>query len=1150
MYNTTENNLTTYDSDYKSLRYLLDNNSFNTPKQCPYTNITDQRSGCTYALPCFSGDIKNDNKIIYKNDIDIIDNKYCIDTFFDFLEKCRVKNLILNYCEKQFFKINKNNLLNTPSDISMNKSCIEYDFDIYIKENTPFPHNFYDSILNCVFKVISNIIDFNSCDIKYKHNNQYDDSLLNYIHVCILNKPQREIKTSNTYIFNKYGKCYKESFHLRIFIKVTKEVKIFIRKKLLEMNEFISIFLENKNILNDIDNIFDGNSPSFPAMFLGSMKKNGDKPHTLYQLYKITFRNNNFYGLEKENYEHIEVIENKDKKIKKKNYKKPIINMCYDLSLNFENPNGKIKKAEFNVKQQYQSMIINYVERNNNSGIKSIDMKMLQLELDTLINEDKDAGYIIKILDILKLERVTDFNEWRKIIFILASANIKYKCIAIYFSIRSGDQFEKGGLKIIEDIFNTCHLIKINNVSQDKIEDEFKDLFNQSQLTIKSLYYWAKQDNIDQYNRIRLNSYNNVLMKYLNEAQNFLKELHVADILKTILHTKYITLKKTISKKGNNLTDSYIWYEFIDDPTTFKSIYKWKACEANTGLAEYLKTKFIDILKGVAQIKKKELEKLNNSKTEDVDTDAINMKTEYIKGHLKILNATIDKCGSLHYLESVIKASKLSFLKNNITEDDVDNYKDYIGVKNGVLQLYPTLELIDSYHNILITKSTNARYIPYDKNNKYIKDLEKVFIEIFDNDIETYSYVMMLLASGLDDREKNPQKLFIMHGVGSQGKSVISEFYQAVMGNTNDKVCPGYTAKINTEWLCSSRSSSGPDATVASLKGARTIFCSEIESGAKFNAAKVKELLSEQISFNAKFKDQDTMKSNANIISTNNFDPEITDVDYGMRRRLEYLRLKMTFYEENNKDYNPNNPRHGIVNKDIMNIWKHDINYQNAFLSILVKFYIQFRDVYNYDFSKIPHSIVKQETEEFFERQDPISKFIKNKMIYVGSTYPMTGKAVEPIAIKNIYEVYKNWYSDEYGELRGHKTDHCAKIMQNYKIYDKITKNKENGETIVYVTGYVIINEDKNYDQEYNKIFNIKHIVNYNKNSNNSTPVNEVITNINICIDNQSVKLKELENKILELENQKNKIYTSQFELFNKKRELEYTTDSDSDDFI
>ena len=1128
-------------SSYKSLQNLLENNSFKTQKNCVYTNITNQEIGSTYAIPCFYRTTVDDFRIEYKNNINIVNGSDCLDKFFEYIEKCRLYRIYLNYSEKQTFSVNKNNIVNAYNDIKISKSCIEYDFDIYLKNKQKFDDDFYGYIIECIAYTIAEVIDLDSCTNEYKEFHKFDGSKINNIHFCILNKNQREINSQDNYIYKKYGICFKESFHIRIFTKITKEAKIFIRKKTLENETFVKIFTTNKNILNDVDNIFDKAACSYPAMILGSMKKGGNEPHEFYKLYKIRFRNNIKESIVEDNYEYEEI------KIKKKKGRtniettinQPIINICYDISLNFENHKGKIKKPSFCVKSKYESMIINYTERDNNNGISTVNLKQLDRDIENLKNNDIDAEYIIKILNILKIERVSDFSEWRKIIYILATKGNDYKNIAISFSLRSGNQFENGGLKIIDGIFENYYLKNMNQ-DDENIDYDFKDLFSKTQLTVKTLYYWAKQDNPEQYERIRLTNYNQIITGYLHNAIGHLRDTHIADIIKAILQHKYITLRKTTTVQGNDICSGFIWYKFVENHNSKNfSMYKWKRIEQNQDLFDYVNKKFTGILSGMSDIMKEELTSLKNIDNDDIDSDTIDITTKYLQNKISILANTINKCGDRAFIESVVKSCKLMFIRKDIDESDVDNYKNYIGVKNGILKLYPTTEFIDSYHNILITHSTNANYIKYNSNNIYIQRLEQVFKEIFDNNIESYEFFMMFLASGLDDREKNPQTLFILQGVGSQGKSVLSEFHQLTFGNTNNKGCPGYTAKIPTEWLCTSRSASGPDSTVASLKGARSIFVSEIESGAEFNAAKVKEMLSERISYNQKFKEQDTMKINANIVSTNNASPKISEVDYGSVRRFKFLKLKNTYYEENSNEYNSENPNHKIANKDIMNKWKHDINYQNAYLSIMVNFYEKFRDEYNYDIGKIPHTQIIEETEDYFERQDPIAKFIKCKMIFVGDKYPVTGKNVESIPIKDIYDVYKKWFTVEYGELKGHKVEHCNNFEKNYKIHNNLCVNRINGDNVTFLKGYVLVEYDENYDTVYENIFDVDHILN---NSVDSSPVDNQLTILNNCIKTQENILQNIKTEINQLQSQQQKLVNHRQLLLNKKNELIYSS--------
>ena len=164
-----------------------------------------------------------------------------------------------------------------------------------------------------------------------------------------------------------------------------------------------------------------------------------------------------------------------------------------------------------------------------------------------------------------------------------------------------------------------------------------------------------------------------------------------------------------------------------------------------------------------------------------------------------------------------------------------------------------------------------------------------------------------------------------------------------------------------------------------------------------------------------------------------------------------------------------------------MDKWKFDPNYINAYLSILVRYYEIFRDVYRYDLGKVPHTQIRNDTEEYFERQDPIARFIKCKLIYVGKIYPTTGELVDKIEIKDIFREYKNWYLIEYGQqLQGHNTTHCNNFEKNYKLHNYLEIKRINGDNITYLKEYVLVDTEQNYDSIYSDIFNIDKILKSN----------------------------------------------------------------------
>ena len=216
-----------------------------------------------------------------------------------------------------------------------------------------------------------------------------------------------------------------------------------------------------------------------------------------------------------------------------------------------------------------------------------------------------------------------------------------------------------------------------------------------------------------------------------------------------------------------------------------------------------------------------------------------------------------------------------------------------INVQNGCLRLEPKTELIETIdvHN----KCANVPYIPYSPDNIYVRQLEQVLLEIFNNNKETYEFWMMYLASELDDHPKTQQFFGIWHGDGSNGKSVISELDLNTFGLGRSNNGGGYAMKMDIEWFCTERKRSGPDSWLASTKNVRRLWCSESAADASPKCSKIRELMADYVVNNDKNEILDTWKVNSHVTVPTNTEMRISGRDYGTWRRILYYRFKRNF---------------------------------------------------------------------------------------------------------------------------------------------------------------------------------------------------------------------------------------------------------------
>jgi putative DNA primase/helicase len=220
-----------------------------------------------------------------------------------------------------------------------------------------------------------------------------------------------------------------------------------------------------------------------------------------------------------------------------------------------------------------------------------------------------------------------------------------------------------------------------------------------------------------------------------------------------------------------------------------------------------------------------------------------------------------------------------------VEADDLDKDPWLLNCPNGTVDLR-TGDLRPHDQADLITKLCGTDYDPHAKCERW----EKFMMEIFDNDEKMVAFVQRAIGYSLTGMT-NEQVVFIMHGSGSNGKSVLLETIAAVLEDYV-KRSPADT------WV--SKPTNGPSNDVAALAGSRLVSVVETEHGKQLAEALVKQatggdamtarfLHKEFFSFIPKFK----------LWFATNHKPNIRGSEFAIWRRIMLIPFVVTF---NDKD--------------------------------------------------------------------------------------------------------------------------------------------------------------------------------------------------------------------------------------------------------
>jgi hypothetical protein len=1029
-----------------------------------------------------------------------------ISDFFDAVEACRRAGVPMFLCEKQYFTIEKKRkelapleddwastshtvsreprqedvdalalddnpdvITTTPSvpetvdefddefdagelasNLEINKSGIELDFDIYQRSpDRQITDIGYWQLIQQVAMIFSKTLV-----IEQNMSGMTNENFLT-TYAVILRKPEVVFGRNK-----KHGDCYKDSFHLRFpGIKVSKAYKCFLIDKIVKDRVLEACLHEVSSLINTHADVLDKQSASFPSMLLGSMKKNGIKPHYFYKLAHVQVLINAPHPTCRLDFvnDFDPIIDDQSTikvkhPTKKGNHKITVTaepkfkyNLVHELSLLYEAPRGLIKKREFEPIPELAAELRTLSEKHASYGefdekqiITNMEIAAVDNAVDALCHRNHEASYYKELLRILSPERTTDYGAWLKVIRALAWESPEFKPLAVWFSLRCPDSWANKGPEHLQQNWEWA---LSHNPDSENIDH----------VSIKVLQSWARRDNPEEYKRIQQYNSMSKLHNLAIREQGDLTETSVSDLLHSMFGSKFISDENMRSaSRGPDIK----WYEFVypdDDNGRIKGyVYKWRLEKGDpVNLDKYISDedklpKFIDRYRDYIKEKIDKLaadvdEAERSGNPSETKMKELTGKITYYENISDNMYKTRRRLRTQAFITNIIKRCKVSFRDRGF-EEVLDTNEDVLGVSNGVLQLMPVTELIQRYHEIPISRFTRVDYEPYDPNNPIIKETEEALKRLFVTpdgkfDEESYNFNMMYLASSLDGRKK--QALFMIWvGDGSAGKSSLLELH---INTLRSVIKNGYGNKLNTTFFTSPRPGGGPDTEKMTTKHARFNYCSETEFGDSLYMARIKEFTGgENIAGNDKNEKQDIFEPNGIFIFCSNNEPNIRGSDYGTWRRILETRFLRKFRPKG--DVDATDPLAAEADPKWNKMAPKNPEYQKAYLSILVKFYEMLRDKYGSDITQVPHKRIKEMTRAYRDDQDIYSKFITEQTEYIGKKFPGTNKDVKRIPLEEVAEKFRKWYS--------------AKINSNHPQSAEILKSLKQTSINKYVRTY------------------------------------------------------------------------------------------------
>jgi putative DNA primase/helicase len=239
-------------------------------------------------------------------------------------------------------------------------------------------------------------------------------------------------------------------------------------------------------------------------------------------------------------------------------------------------------------------------------------------------------------------------------------------------------------------------------------------------------------------------------------------------------------------------------------------------------------------------------------------------------------------CHAAHRMRAAIDLAR-GELGMSVSVDGFDTHDTLLTVKNGTIDL-TTGELTESSPKNRITKRVDIDYDPKATCPRWREFLSQVLpqpgVPAFLQRAVGYS-----LTGSTDE-----QCMFILHGAGANGKTVLLETVKAVCGDN--------ATQARSEILLATNRDKATH-EYAELRGARMVVTSETPENRRLDEQQVKLITGgDEIAARHMYKENFRYRPKFKIWMATNYLPEIQGTDDGIWRRLRLIPFKQSFTDD------------------------------------------------------------------------------------------------------------------------------------------------------------------------------------------------------------------------------------------------------------
>ena len=570
------------------------------------------------------------------------------------------------------------------------------------------------------------------------------------------------------------------------------------------------------------------------------------------------------------------------------------------------------------------------------------------IRYDIPASKEDEVRRAVKYINMLNNKRSSDYHDWLRVGLALHNIDNSLLHTWIDFSKKCSKKYKDGEC---EKMWKTMKNPSCGNV-----------------LTIRSLAYWAKQDDPNQYEIFNREEFKSMMKKSLDGNTYYLAKS---------VYSKYSDRFVCSAIKGN------VWWEFKN--------HRWIRIEEGYSLKVILSEDFAnEYNKEIADIS------LKATVVSGIEKEELQQRRSRIDKIVEKLmnnsfkNILMDECKSIFY--------------DSTFEQKLDSNIYLLGFDNGIYDLEQGI-FREGRPDDYVTLSTRNSYYKWSESNQYNNKIIKFFEQILPNE-SIRKYFINVLCTCLSGQTKE-EKIYVLTGSGSNGKSLTMDLLYQALGD--------YYMSCDISMITRKRGQSNQAAPEkVRMKGRRAGVFQEADDGEKLNVGIMKEFTGgDKVLIRDLFKGATEMiefKPQMKYFLTCNQLLEVPSNDDGTWRRIRVIDFGSKFTD------NPTKVNEFLID----NTLKHKIEqWAPVFVSYLIHIYNT--EYKNKAYLKEPNEVIAS-TKQYKAENDHFTE-------YIIQCIDVTTNNKDVVGMKTLWDDFKRWFNDFHGGTKMPKSTEFNKFM-------------------------------------------------------------------------------------------------------------------------